>query len=170
MNKKYYLVGVIILVVIAAIIFFTSKGNKAVAPENIDMTNQNEQSNNETDIPEPTNETTATNTLPETTSALAVSTQIAGSEVTIDNFFLEEPGFIVIHSQSNNGLGEILGRSGYLGAGNGQDLLISATIEAGTNYLAVIYSDDGSRTFNNEDSPLLQPDGDPVSVQFQVGN
>ncbi|MEZ4180484.1 MAG: hypothetical protein R3B41_03180 [Candidatus Doudnabacteria bacterium] len=171
-NKHYWAIAIIILVLLGGYWLLT-QNKQAGAPENSDIPGLEGQENFESqDQTSENGQSTATNQLPTSTSALAISTQIAGGSITIDNFYLDEPGFIVIHQLNNDGsLGAIIGKSGYLGQGSGQDLLITAKVSAEQQYTGVIYKDNGDKSFNsNSDNPVLQPTGKPIMNNFQVGN
>ncbi len=104
-----------------------------------------------------------------TSDTIAVSTQLAGSNVTIDNVFLSKPGFIAIHEATPSGeLGKSVGMSGYLSVGAKQDLEVPAQITAGGKYFAVVHVDDGDKKFNaSTDKPAMKNDL-PVQIMFSV--
>lgn len=166
-NKKIALFALIALIFALLLFLWLRPDNTAVAPTEQDGTEQNQ--NNSQDPNE--NVETATNTLPPTKNSLLVSTQIAGEYVTIDNIYLEEPAFVVVHRANGNNPGEIIGNSGLIGVGSGQDIEISANIEAGKNYYAMLHKDNGDKKFNaSTDEPLVGADGKPIMAMFQVSN
>lgn len=169
MKKKQ--IWIIILVVIAGLLvwwlFFT--GNEATAPTD-------EQANSEITEPLPGDdpnqeipEGSATNQLPANGDALAVLAQQAGAYVTVDNYVLSKAGYIVIHSVNSDGsAGPIIGQSGLLSAGRGQDLEINATIQAGRSYVAMLHYDNGDKKFDaNQDAAALD-EGKPIMITFKV--
>ena len=104
-----------------------------------------------------------------TSDTIAVSTQIAGSSVTIDNVFLSKPGFIDIHESTSNGQpGKSVGVSGYLGVGAKQDLEINAPIVAGKKYFAVVHFDNGDKKYTYPADAAAMKDNLPVQAMFSV--
>lgn len=138
---------IIALIAIAAIVYlFLHTGNKATAP----VTN-NEETNTvigqNTEHPANVNGAAQSPLEASTKNSIAVSEQDPGTEITIDNFYLEKPGFIVIKELKNGTPGTIVGASGLLKAGAGQDLTFKADLKNGT-YIATMYLDNGDKKFN----------------------
>lgn len=171
MTKKHYLLILAAIVILIIGYWLLTRDNKATAPEINDTTTEGTQGQENFEAgSEDDDNTTATNQLPQTRSAIAVSAQISGNEVIIDNFYLEEAGFIVIHELNNGSLGRAIGNSSLLNPGSRQDLIISAPIKANTQYSAAVYKDNGNQRYDNSDSLVMQSNGQPVAMQFQVGN
>ncbi len=71
----------------------------------------------------------------------------------IARLVLEKPGFVVIHEDDNNKPGKIIGQSSLFTAGESRDLSVSVKLEAGKNYFAVLYLDNGDGQFKLENDP-----------------
>lgn len=169
MKKKQ--IWLIIVVVVAGLLvwwlFFT--GNQATAPTDEQNNSQTEQPLPGDDRSEAIPEGSATNQLPGNTDALAVLAQQAGDYITIDNYVFSKAGYIVIHSINSDGsAGAIIGKSGLLNAGRGQDLEINVNVSAGKSYIAMLHYDNGDKKFDpNQDSAALN-EGKPIMTTFKV--
>lgn len=98
------------------------------------------------------NDTTTENPTIPTSDTIAVSTQVAGDSITIDNAFLEKAGFISIHEVDAKGnAGAVVGVTNLLGVGAKQDLEIKAPVKAGAKYIAMLRMDDGDKKFDVKD-------------------
>jgi hypothetical protein len=166
MNQKIIIAVVAAVVLIGGVYLYTNN-RKAVAPE----TNTNVAINPETNLPEgdvPNDSPESNPTIP-TTDTIAVSTQLAGDSVTIDNVFLSQPGFITIHEVTSKGqAGNIIGTSGLLGVGPKQDLDIRAMLNAGAKYIAMVRVDNGDKKFNAQQDVAVVKDGAPLMIMFSV--
>lgn len=163
-----------IIAVVAAILvllfawWWMSLDNKAVAPETNNTIN-NDQNEAEDNVPEAGTDGTATDQLPTTNDAVAVSDQANGGSVTIDNYVLNKPGYIVIHEVTSEGApGTIVGQSGYLAEGRGQDLEVTAKIVAGKEYMAMIHVDNGDKRFNASQDSAALSDGKTIMANFKI--
>lgn len=98
---------------------------------------------------------------------LVVSPQEARTSVTIDNAILEQGGFVVVRGSDGKRLSQVIEMSQYLEPGEYKNI----TIELGDFYeykpedqlIAMIYHDDGDKTFNELDHP--SPGGLAVFVK-----
>lgn len=163
--KQNVIIAIIVVLVVAAGIFvYTQRGDSE--ENNTNQTNNMPQEGDIVgEVPGDPDEDPQT----PTTDTIAVSTQIAGSTVTIDNVFLSKPGFIDIHEATSTGeLGKSVGVSGYLGVGAKQDLTINATIVAGAKYFAVVHVDDGNKIYNSPGDAAATMNGLPVQALFSV--
>lgn len=168
MKQKHIWAGVIAILVILGVWWMLGRGNEAAAPETNDTVN-NEQNEATDNVPEPGTDGTATNQLPTTNDAIAVSDQTSGSSITIDNYVLNKAGFIEIHEVTSEGApGTIVGQSGYLVAGRGQDLEVNAKVVAGRDYIAMIHIDNGDKKFNPTQDLAAVSGGDTVMVTFKI--
>ncbi len=170
-KKVYIIVAILIIAALAYLFFFT--GNKATAPVTTDETSNTVIGEN-TEHPENVNGA-AQSPLAATKNTLAISTQESGSQITIDNYYLEKPGYIVIHEIKNDSPGTVVGTSGLLKAGAGQDLTFQATLKPNTTYFALLYEDNGDKKFNLASDKLLPlfsstsgSYSDKQAVQFSV--
>lgn len=88
---------------------------------------------------------------------LVVSSQPAQTSVTIDKVILEKGGFVVIRGSDGKRLSQVIEMSQYLDPGEYNNI----TIELGDFYeykpedqlIAMIYHDEGDKTFNELDQP-----------------
>ncbi len=166
--KQKYIIAVITLIVIAGGVYWYISQNKAVAPE---MNTNSEQTDNPDanyvgDVPGDSPDNNPT--IP-TADTVAVSTQVAGNYVTVDNAFLEKPGFISIHEVDSKGkAGAVVGTSGLLGIGAKQDLEVKATLKAGSKYIAMLRVDDGDKKFDAAKDASVLKDGIAVMTMFSV--
>lgn len=150
------LLGIIIL---AVLVYWFTQNHKASAPENGNAPAEG----TENTIPSSSNSNSNTSSS-QVKDSVVMSEQTSGSSVTIDNFYLSKPGFIAIQDSS----GTVIGHSGLLQAGMGQDLEISAPVKTGRSYSAVIYVDDGNAKFNATEDQALTVNGSTLSSQFNV--
>ncbi|MDQ3018336.1 MAG: hypothetical protein M3Q64_00475 [bacterium] len=161
-QKTIYALIAIAVVAIGAYLYINS-GNKAVAPENENTTGSSSSENN---ITQPTNTNVNTNSpavLPSKNS-IVLSTQSAGTEVLVDNFYFEKPGFIAIREAKGDAIGNVIGFSGWLNSGPGQDLTFKVTLKAGVKYFAEMYEDNGDKKFSaTTDKPVADSE-----VSFSV--
>lgn len=89
---------------------------------------------------------------------LFVSSQAARDSVTVDRAVLTKGGYVVVRGSDGKRLGQVIEISKYLEAGEHKNI----TIELGDFYeynpddqlIAMIYHDDGDKTFNDLDQPL----------------
>ncbi len=176
MKQKHLVLLAAVVVLALAGYFYINRNNEATAPED---TNENinvpATEGMENNIPVSENSNTAGNTA--TKTALVIGDQTPGSSVTIDNFFLETPGFIVIHEVANDRPGTVVGSSGWLNKGAGQDLEFKANLKPGTTYFGLIYTDNGDKKFSlstDTEQPLRFTQGSQCRstncvAQFSVG-
>jgi hypothetical protein len=112
-----------------------------------------------------------TNNIESGSSSVAVGDQKAGSEVDISNVKVEKETWVVI--REDNGLGElgnILGASLFWsGTYNDGKVALLRPTEAGKNYYAVLYTDDGDRIFDFGKDQLLKGENNEVlMVKFRA--
>ncbi|HMQ01661.1 MAG TPA: hypothetical protein PKD79_01160 [Candidatus Doudnabacteria bacterium] len=164
-QKQIWIITIAIIVFGLGLWWLIYGGQEATAP----ATMNDELSELPTDDPNvPIPEGSATNQLANG-DAIVVTTQSAGSFVNIDNYVLSQNGFIVIHeARADGSAGNIVGNSGYLSAGRGQDLEFNLNLVAGRSYVAMLHADNGDRTFNaSVDLPILE-NNRPVMTLFRV--
>lgn len=167
MKKKqiWIIVGIIVAGVLVWWLFFAS--NKATAPDGSDNGETSEVLPQD-DPNQPLPEGSATNQLPNG-DGLAVLAQQAGSFVTVDNYKLSKPGFVVIHvANVEDAPGAIIGKSGLLQAGSGQDLEITAKIETGKTYIAMLHYDNGDKKFDATTDLAATSKDQAIMVTFQA--
>lgn len=166
MKQKVILALIAIAVIFGGVYLYMSQ-NKVVAPE--DVTNMNSNVNGDEIIGElPGDPPDVDPTVP-TSDTIAVSTQIAGDSVTVDNAFLEKVGFISIHEVDSKGKpGAVIGVSGLLTAGVKQDLEIKAMLKPGAKYMAVLRVDDGDKKFNVAKDLAVQKNNIDLMTMFSV--
>ncbi len=154
MKQKLVYIILGIIVVAAVVYLFLNTGKKATAPVTNDE-NSNTEIGANTEHPANVNGAAQNPLNASTKNTLAISTQESGSQITIDNFYLEKPGFIVIHAITNDSPGTVVGTSGLLKAGAGQDLTFKATLKPHSTYFALLYEDNGDKKFDITTDKLL---------------
>lgn len=165
MKPKQYISIIIIILVLIAGYWLLTRGKKASAPS--DTNTPQNQTNPENSSTTPG---TATNQLT-SDDAVAISNQGVGSSITIDNYVLSKPGFIAIYEKGADGkAGKLVGQSGLLKAGKGQDLEVNAAIANGKSYIAELYFDNGDKKFSASSDQLVVSGGNTVMTNFMIGN
>ena len=163
----------IVVIILAAIvvlggIYLYINNNKAGAPSDANIQNTNSESEEEEYVGDVPGDAPDTSTQP-TSDTVAVSTQVPGDYVTIDNAFLEKAGFITIHEVNAKGMaGNIIGTSGLLTTGPKQDLEIKATLKPGAKYMAMLHIDNGDKKFNELTDVTVTNNNIPVMTMFSV--
>jgi hypothetical protein len=172
--KQNIVIGIVAaLVIIGGIIWYMNQ-NKAAAPTVNDNTNAiseeeekmvEEDADYVGDVPGDA----PTNTNVPTSATVAVSTQLPGNSVTIDNVFLDKAGFVAIREVDAKGQPTaIIGSSALLGTGARQDLEITAPIKAGGKYIAMLYTDNGDKKFNSTSDTVVLNKNVPIMMMFSV--
>ncbi len=170
MNQKVIAIIVAVIIILGGI-YWVTVHNKAGAPSNV---NTNDSAGNPGDLTQDDFVGDVPGDAPDTSNApstatVAVSTQVPGDSVTIDNVFLEKPGFVTIHEVDGKGQpGNIIGTSGLLGTGNRQDLEIRAAIKPGAKYIAQLREDNGDKKFNAQTDPAVMNKNIAVMTMFSV--
>lgn len=89
---------------------------------------------------------------------LIISPQEARTAVRIDAATLTQGGYVVVRGSDGKRLGQVIEISKYLEAGEHKNITIELgdfyTYNADDQLIAMIYRDDGDRTFNDLDQPL----------------
>lgn len=101
---------------------------------------------------------------------IKIADQIAGNRVLFESVSISQPGWLVIHENKEGTLGNALGARRY-NAGNYTDgsVLLLRNTEVGNTYSAILYSDNGDKTFSLEDDkPLLNTDNTRIESMFDV--
>ncbi|MDR3571884.1 MAG: hypothetical protein P4L81_06910 [Candidatus Pacebacteria bacterium] len=99
-------------------------------------------------------------------NAVAVLNQAAGTSVMLKSVTLTEEGWVAIRDASGRTLGAAL-----FSAGTHADVTVPLLrpTEAGQNYQALIYFDDGSKTFSlKTETIVLNPDGSVAGGSFNT--
>lgn len=163
MKQKQVWIIVIILILVALIWWIFFSGNQVTAPEVPNgMNDELPTDDPNQEIPEGS----ATNQ-PSGNNAVVVLDQPASDFVTIDNYVLSGAGFVVIHEANTNGsLGKIVGQSGLLAAGRGQDLELNIKLVSGKKYVAQLYLDNGDKKFNPSTDTAIPNNGSTISANF----
>src|SRR6185369_333337 len=107
--------------------------------------------------------------VPKLKNTLSMSEQKAGSSVVVDEVSLQKPGYVVLHEDTAGKPGKIVVHSGLLAAGTKQDLVIRLATKSGTNYFAMLHSDNGDGKFDEtKDLPINGANAMPIMVMFSV--
>lgn len=104
---------------------------------------------------------------------LIIPEQAGGNEIFIESAVLQSDGYVVIHGEENNEIGEIIGVSEFLSAGTKTNFLMGIDEEVVEDDIlfAMIHIDDGDSIFDeNLDIPLVDDNGDIVLVKFVIVN
>ena len=102
------------------------------------------------------------------TSQISVRDQESGSSVQIDIVTLNDAGWVVVHEENGNAVGNALGAL-RRDAGSYEDLSIPLLRETlpGSRYFVVIYNDNGDQEFSLEsDFPARDESGQPITAAF----
>ncbi len=159
MKQKRFAIFIGILVILGLAYWYASH-KQANAPE----TNTTPAEGTENTIPSNSNSATTTPGV----NAIVVSTQQAGSSVTVDNFNLSKPGFIAIYTADvDGGPKTLIGQSKLL-SGSGQDLEINAAVASGKAYVAVLYLDNGDKKFSSSSDTIAKTGSLPSMAVFSV--
>jgi hypothetical protein len=165
--RQKIVIGLIVLAVVIAAYFIITSSKRA--SENTQNTEQNpENSKEDSQLP---GDPTTSNTLDTSKDSIAVSTQLAGKSMTVDNAILTSAGFIVIHKIDieSGKIGEIIAQSNYLTAGQKQDLEITANLVSGSSYMAELHADtDGDKKFDSAKDMKVKINNLPVMAMFSV--
>lgn len=165
MKQKIIIAVITILVIAAGIYVYIQQDDNQVANNNIPSNGVPQEGDVVGEVPGDPEEDPQT----PTSDTIAVSTQLAGSTVTVDNVYLSKAGFITIHEVTSKGMaGNIVGTSGYLGIGAKQDLTITATITSGAKYIAMVRADNGDKKFNAQQDEAIMNSDAPVMTMFSV--
>lgn len=123
--------------------------------------------------PAPTDETgNGTTTTPAgAVNRIVMSDQYPGNVVYLSSVQLAQPGWVVIQTNNNGQPGSIIGSAHFAsGINPGKVTLTAPTVEGGT-YYAVLYTDDGSGSFNpNADKPLTDSRGNVIMQIFHASS
>ena len=103
-------------------------------------------------------------------NAIYVSDQNQGDTLFVNTVVLKEPGFVVIHKDSNGNSGEIIGAGSYLSSGEYTNINIQLTtsVRDGQKLYAMIHKDDGDQRYSAADLPVQSKIGGPVMMIFTV--
>lgn len=100
---------------------------------------------------------------------LTLSPQTARTSVTIDRATLAQGGYVVIRGSDGSRLGQVIEISPYLDAGAHTDITIALgdfyTYNESDQLIAMVYHDDGDKSF----SDLDQPSRDGIAVFVKTG-
>jgi hypothetical protein len=100
-------------------------------------------------------------------AVVSVSDQSAGSLVTVDSLTMANSGWVAIRENIDRTVGKILGAQRF-DAGTYANIsveLLRPTV-SGSRYSAVLFKDDGDRTFNYQYDLLIERDSKLVESQF----
>ena len=102
---------------------------------------------------------------------LTVSDQsIQNGQVNIDRFFLDKPGFVVIHADADGTFGEVIGNSEVVSGSRRNFKVTIDSSKAGTRIWPMLHYDDdndGVYGFPDEDAPVVV-DGEVAVVSVNV--
>jgi hypothetical protein len=165
MKQKVIIAIIALLVIAGGIYVYTQQDDNSVESNNNQTNDLPQEGDIVGDVPQDPEE----DPLTPTSDTIAVSTQIAGDSVTIDNAYFSKPGFISIHEVTSKGMaGNVIGTSGYLTVGPKQDLEITATLTPGAKYIAMLRADNGDKKFNAQQDEAITSNDAPIMTMFSV--
>lgn len=104
-------------------------------------------------------------------NSVTVNKQMPGPDVIVASVTIEHDGWVVVHDERGGQLGAIIAAR-RVNAGTTQNVvvdLLGKQTEAGKNYYAVAYSDDGDKKFDYKlDFPLKDAQGNVIATKFMV--
>lgn len=105
-------------------------------------------------------------------NAIYVAEQPPGTTLNVSLVAMEKAGFVVVHEADASGaVGAAIGVSGYLQAGEREDVKISLSRPAkvGEQLIAMIHEDNGNKAYDDEaaDAAIIE-NGAPVWMVFSV--
>lgn len=114
----------------------------------------------------------------ETNAVTAEDQAVADGSITIDNVFLEEAGWVVVHNDADDAPGEVIGVSEVLAAGSHDDVVVTfeetAEVNVGDVLWIMLHSDTGVAGdyeydgVNGLDEPILGDDNNPVMTSITI--
>lgn len=105
------------------------------------------------------------------TPSVMVSDQAPGESVMLGEVTLASPGFVVVHEETNQAPGSIIGNSRYLEVGSHTDVEVSLNraSEDGEGLYAMVHADDGDEAFQGDsDNAVMDSDDDIVMQRFMI--
>ncbi|MFA6974198.1 MAG: hypothetical protein WC238_05715 [Parcubacteria group bacterium] len=105
--------------------------------------------------------------------SIQILNQSAGINITVSQVQLISPGYVVINSDVNGAVGNILGHSELLSGGVWNNVFIKLNTPAtlGEKLYAFLYVDNGNSTFELPgDNQAIDNQGNPVEVSFYITN
>lgn len=125
------------------------------------------------DSPTPTSEGNSNDILGiilEGANAVNVNDQIPGLRVVVDLAILAQPGFVAIYESNNGQIGDLIGASALLLAGDNTDIIINARTSNEKEYIAMLHADtNNDRKFNLQaDVSLKDDNGDAIMMEFMA--
>ncbi len=107
-------------------------------------------------------------------NAVVASDQQPGETVTVEQVYLAEPGYVVIHEESDGNAGAILGSSALLNAGATSDVSVNLSRPAreGEKLVAMLHQESsGNSTFEAAvDTPFQSDFGGPIMMMFEISS
>ena len=97
---------------------------------------------------------------------LEISSKQTGRSLIVDDFNLNQDGFIVVFSQPVKAGAKPISSSKLIKSGSGQDLIISGSYQAKIQYLARLYIDNGDGKFNSGDMIVTDSNNQPIERPF----
>lgn len=103
-------------------------------------------------------------------NAIAVSEQPPADSVTVSLATLAEDGYIVIHEAEEGAPGAIIAASGLLPAGTHNNVAVdlNAVPTDGSEFIAMLHTDNGDGQFNAADDAPVTHDGGPIMMSFVI--
>lgn len=104
--------------------------------------------------------------------ALVIDEQEPGTSVMLDTVQFAREGWVVFHADKDGKPGVVLSAYRFNAGevkGWNAPLIDGVSLAAGGTYHAMVHGDDGDRRFNlNQDTPVMDKDGNPMVLMFTV--
>lgn len=140
-NKKFWIIGIVLLLIAGIFLYMRSGSYTRVIPEAKPVVN-----------------------------ALTVRDQAAQTlVVTIDSASCTKNCFVAIYEATGSTTGALVGSSKLLGPREHRNETVTVKTQSGKSYIAQLHADDGNGIFNAKlDMPLKDDSGKVVSAVFSV--
>jgi len=106
------------------------------------------------------------------TSSIIMNEYPPGRQLTLATVVTDVPGFVIIHTSTDDVPYTHIGTSALLPAGTSHDIPVSLTENtiAGQLLFATLHRDNGDSVFTNaeDDSVILHPEGSTVTISFTI--
>ena len=140
---------VIIVLIVIGVLVFGGKGSQAPTTGN-------------TPVASSTDQTGALN-------RITMTDQYPGNVVYLNSVQLANPGWVVIQANKNGTLGAVIGSAHFDAGINPGKITLTTPMVDGQVYYAVLYTDDGTGTFNaTTDQPLTDSSGNVIMQVFHA--
>jgi hypothetical protein len=156
-NKTQTTIIVLLALIVVALLFYVDK--RQTAPITTDVATSS------------ATDTAASSKMMVGSHAVVMTDQKPGKEVVVSAVVLGNPGFVVIHEDTNGQPGPVIGYSSLLSTGETKVIKISLNREVkdGERLYAMLHLDNGDGKFDaSTDAPATDVNGDIIFQNFAV--